>query len=109
MIRRQFIKLAALSGATGLASLGPLESRGAKHTINAAGTKTVTWHVQGFTCVTCAVGLEVMLRQQKGVESAAASYPNANVKIQFHPDVVSEASLRAFITETGFTASEERG
>lgn len=106
MIRRRFIKLAALTGATGLASLGLLETKGADHAIHATGTKTVTWHIQGFTCVTCAVGLEVMLRQQKGVVSASASYPNANATIQFHPDMVSEASLRAFITETGFTASE---
>lgn len=109
MIRRQFIKLAAVAGATGLASLGALETKGAKHAIHTAGTKTVTWHVQGFTCVTCAVGLEVMLRQRKGVVAAEASYPNSNVKIQFHTGVVSEASLRAFITETGFTASEQKG
>ena len=109
MIRRQFIKLAALTGATGLASLGTLEPKSAKQAIHAMGTKTVTWHVQGFTCVTCAVGLEVMLRQQKGVESASASYPSANVTIQFHPDQVSEASLRAFISEIGFKAGEQRG
>ena len=109
MIRRQFIKLATLTGATGLASFGALETKASKRAIHTAGTKTVTWHVHGFTCVTCAVGLEVMLRQQKGVESASASYPNASVTIQFHPDVVSEASLKAFITETGFTAGEQKG
>ena len=27
--------------------------------------RSVTYRVKGFTCVTCAVGLEVMLRQQK--------------------------------------------
>lgn len=112
MIRRQFIKLATLTGATGLASLGAfgaLEKHETKDAINAAETKAVTWHVHGFTCVTCAVGLEVMLRQQKGVKSAEASYPNATVTIQFHPETVSEASLRSFITDIGFTADEQKG
>ena len=103
MIRRQFIKLATLTGATGLASLGAFDAL-EKHE-----TKAVTWHVHGFTCVTCAVGLEVMLRQQKGVKSAEASYPNATVTIQFHPETVSEASLRSFITDIGFTADEQKG
>jgi copper chaperone CopZ len=109
MIRRQFIKLAALTGATGLASIGAVETSAAQRAIHAAGTKTVTWHVQGFTCLTCAVGLEVMLRQQKGVISAEASYPNASVTIQFHPNEVSEAKLRSFISEIGFTADEQKG
>jgi len=112
MIRRQFIKFATLTGATGLASMGALialEKNEAKNTIDATETKAVTWRVHGFTCVTCAVGLEVMLRQQKGVKSAQASYPNATVTIQFHPETVSEASLRAFITDIGFTADEQKG
>lgn len=103
MIRRQFIKLAGLTSATGLASFRALDA------LKTAETKTVTWHVRGFTCVTCAVGLEVMLRRQKGVKSADASYSDASVTIQFHPEMVSEASLRAFITDIGFTADEQKG
>jgi Cu+-exporting ATPase len=106
MIRRQFIKLATLSGATGIASLGrlsALEKKETNSTIAAADMKTVTWRVHGFTCVTCAVGLETMLRQQKGVRSAEASYPNATVTIQYYAERVSEASLRSFIQDIGFT------
>jgi copper chaperone len=106
MIRRQFLKLATLTGATGLASLGALdalEKHQAHSPLDAQNTTTVNWRVRGFTCVTCAVGLETMLRQQKGVASVHASYPNANVSIQFHPGQVSEASLRSFISELGFT------
>lgn len=112
MIRRQFIKFATLTGATGLASMGALialEKNEEKKAIEATETKAVTWHVHGFTCVTCAVGLEVMLQQQKGVKSAEASYPNATVTIQFHPETVSEASLRSFITDIGFTVDEQKG
>jgi anaerobic selenocysteine-containing dehydrogenase len=112
MIRRQFIKLATLTGATGLTSLGAfdaLEKKASERATDAKEIKTVLWRIQGFTCITCAVGLEVMLRQQKGVKSADASYPGATVTIQFHPEEVSEASLRSFITGIGFTADEQKG
>jgi copper chaperone CopZ len=120
MIRRQFIKLAALTGATGLASPGlaspslaslgtldALEKKETHHT-NAA-QATVTWRIQGFTCVTCAVGLETMLRRHKGVKSADASYPGSTVTIRFYPELVSETSLRSYITDIGFTATPQKG
>ena len=112
MIRRQFIKLAAFSGAGGIASLGTLDAlahTGAKRAEDAKETNTVTWRVRGFTCVTCAVGLETMLRQQKGVTSAEASYPDAKVTIQFDPKLVTESSLRTFVTSIGFSAEEKKG
>jgi hypothetical protein len=37
--------------------------------------RTVVYKVNGFTCIACAVGLEVMLRGLKGVTRANASYP----------------------------------
>lgn len=40
-------------------------------------TRCVTYAIRGFTCVSCAVGLEVMLRLQHGVARANASYPAA--------------------------------
>jgi len=113
MIRRQFLKLATLTGATGLASLGTLDAFERKsktemrNPASALPTSTVTWRVAGFTCITCAVGLETMLRRQNGVASATASYPRASVTIQFHPDIVSEPSLRSFISELGFSASTD--
>lgn len=67
------------------------------------------WRVDGFTCVTCAVGLEVMLRQQKGVKAANASYPAANVTIEYRSDQTDEGALRSFITGIGFKAEEQKG
>ena len=68
-------------------------------------TKLVTFKVKGFTCVTCAVGLEVMLRQQKGVTRANASYPEARVAIGFDGSLTSERSLRDFIKQCGFSVA----
>lgn len=112
MIRRQFIRLATLTGATGLASFGALRALRddpTDRTPDAKETRTVTWHVRGFTCVTCAVGLETLLRREKGVVAAHATYPQGMVTIQYRPDVVSQAALRAAIAELGFSADEGNG
>jgi copper chaperone CopZ len=69
----------------------------------------VRWRITGFTCVTCATGLEVMLERMRGVVRAAASYPEGRVTIQFRPHVVDEATLRAFLQQTGFTVGDDNG
>lgn len=95
MQRRRFVQMMTLAGAGGLAAME------LKHT---GETKSVTWKVQGFTCVTCAVGLETMLRQQKGVRWVKATYPEGEVVIRYDPASVSEAALQGFVSDLGFTA-----
>jgi copper chaperone CopZ len=95
MLRRKFIQLMTVAGTGSLAALGTLE---------ASDAKSVTYSVKGFTCVTCAVGLETLLRQQKGVVWAEASYPDASVVIRYEPGTVTEDKLKAYIAEMGFTA-----
>ena len=107
MIRRQFLKLAALTGATGLASIGTLDAVEHHQHEPAGETKTIKWRVRGFTCPTCAVGLETMLERQNGVKSVQATYPEAVVTIQYFPTQINEASLRTFITDLGFTADQK--
>lgn len=92
MFRRQFIQLATLAGVAGLSAFAVTEK------------KTVTYRIQGFTCVTCAVGMDVLLQREKGVVSATSSYPDATTTIVFHPELVTEASLKATIAEMGFHA-----
>ena len=109
MIRRKFLQIAAFTGATTLVSVGALEAlerHGTQDNPDAHETESVAWHVKGFTCITCAVGLETMLRQQKGVVSASATYPSASVTIQFQPRIVSKSELRSYISELGFTVQE---
>ncbi len=98
MLRRQFLKITTLAGVSGLATIGTAE---------ASDTKTVKYRVGGFTCITCAVGLETMLHQQKGVVWVKASYPDASVVIHYDPASVTENAIRAFITDLGFSAEPE--
>ncbi len=98
MQRRRFVQMMTLAGVGTMA---------AAELAHAGETKTVTWHVKGFTCVTCAVGLETMLREQKGVKRVKATYPEAQVTIQYDPTSANEARLREFISELGFIAEPE--
>lgn len=65
-------------------------------------TASVDWKVNGFTCITCAVGLEVMLKGMPGVARARATYPENTVSIGFDSKPISERKLRDFIAVCGF-------
>jgi copper chaperone CopZ len=92
MFRRNFLTRLAISGTTTIA------------TVSAADSKTVTYRIKGFTCVTCAVGLDTLLSKEDGVIQVHSSYPDALTKIQFRPSQTSESKLKKFISEMGFTA-----
>jgi Cu+-exporting ATPase len=98
MQRRRFVQMMTLASAGTLAAL---------EVAHVKETKTVSYKVKGFTCVTCAVGLETMLGQQKGVKWVKATYPEAVVVIRYDPSAVNEPALRGFISELGFTAEPE--
>ena len=90
MIRRKFIQGIACSvGAAGTA---------------AAAHKTVTYRIEGFSCVTCAVGLDSMLKDQKGIVRSKSSYPDRTSVIEYNPDLINEEQIKAFIHELGFKA-----
>jgi copper chaperone len=99
MQRRRFVQMMTLAGAGTLAAVEV-----AAHT---GETVTVSYKIEGFTCVTCAVGLETMLGQQKGVKWVKATYPDALVIIKYDPSTVTEPALRKFISGLGFTAEPE--
>lgn len=67
--------------------------------------QSVTYEVKGFTCITCATGLEVMLMKQPGVARAHASYSDATVVIGFDKNLTSEAALAEFIASCGFSVA----
>lgn len=97
MFRRKFFQTLTLAGASGLAVSSAADN---------GHEKTIEYAVQGFSCETCAVGLRVMLEQQKGIIQAKASYARARASVRFDPNLINEAAIKEFITNMGFTASE---
>jgi copper chaperone CopZ len=91
MLRRKFLSSTSLA----LAATG----------MQAEAAKTVTYHVKGFTCVTCAVGLDTLMTRQKGVLSCKSSFAAATSVIAFHPELITEETIRNCIAELGFTAT----
>jgi copper chaperone CopZ len=96
MIRRKFLGMMTLAGA-GVAALEGM---------NLAEQKNVTFRITGFTCITCAVGLETLLEKERGVIRAKASYPDSTATISYHPRLTSEESLVKFIESAGFKATK---
>jgi copper chaperone CopZ len=94
MFRRRFLQFIPLATALGLA---PLKA------VAKGPSQFVTFRVKGFSCVTCATGLDTMLGQQKGVASSKSTYPDGIVRVAFHPDAISKQQIAAFIAELGFT------
>jgi Cu+-exporting ATPase len=94
MIRRQFIQLVTFAGANSLTALAGARSDE---------TKTVIYRVKGFSCATCAVGLDAMLNQHRGILRSKSTYPEGVVTIDFNPGIITEKSIKDFIAEVGFT------
>jgi copper chaperone CopZ len=92
MFRRKFIQKVTCA----VAAAGPAAARG---------TRTVTYRIEGFTCVTCAVGLDAMLRDRKGILGSQSSYPDKKAKVDYDPSLTSEGEIKDFIRELGFRAS----
>lgn len=99
MIRRRFLQGITLASGGGLITAELAASSRAKK---------VTYKVSGFTCITCAVGLETLLKGQKGVMQVKASYPDGIVRVEYDPDVVTDSSLQGYIGEMGFRVADEQ-
>ena len=99
MNRRKFLQKigAGATAGIGLAVTG-LSMEGSGHQEN----RSVTYKVTGFTCVTCATGLEVTLLRHEGVTRARASYPEGTVVVGFDDSAISEDALKEIIADCGF-------
>jgi copper chaperone CopZ len=95
MIRRKFLGLITLVGASSLATLkaAAVQDR-----------KTAIYKIKGFTCITCAVGLETLLQRENGVLAAKASYPEAIATVSYDSASISEPSIVKAIESMGFEA-----
>jgi copper chaperone CopZ len=94
VFRRRFVKLMTLATSGGLA---PLEAAARR------ATNIVVYRVAGFSCITCATGLDTMLGEQKGVASSKSTYPEGAVTVAFDPQQITEGAIVAFINGLGFT------
>ena len=103
MLRRKFVQLIATAGAGTLVSAAATSAAASEPAANAR----VTFHVKGFSCITCAVGLDTMLTQKRGVVSTHSSYPESVVVIRFNSSQITESELRSFIAEMGFVVEEQ--
>jgi copper chaperone CopZ len=83
-----------MAGTAGLRPLAAMAS---------SDTKTVVYHVKGFTCITCATGLDSLLGRQRGVVSSKSTYPEGKVSVSFDPEKISEKAIVAFIADLGFS------
>ena len=105
MDRRRFIS--HITGATAVGAAANLDRTSARNASDEthAGNETrqVIYDVKGFSCITCAVGLEAMLRGFRGVTRAEASYPEHTVTIAFDEHVTNEDALEKFIGACGFS------
>jgi Cu+-exporting ATPase len=97
MFRRRFLQFLALSGAGALA----YEASGKGL------AETITYQVRGFSCITCAAGLDTMLTRKKGILSSHSTYPEGKVTVTFDSEVINRAAIRALIAEMGFTVENQ--
>jgi Cu+-exporting ATPase len=95
--------MAALSGASALASLEGVAAAAAS-----TAAKTAVFQVKGFSCPTCAVGLDTMFTRTKGIVSSHSTYPEGKVSVQFDQGTIELAKVRAVITDAGFTIVGEQ-
>ena len=104
MLRRRFLGVMTMIGAGSAVAIPLVAANERNEHTHAGEARTIRYKVVGFTCVTCALGLEVLLRQHEGVLSANADYGAATATVRFDPSRVSEASLEAVIQDAGFAA-----
>ena len=98
MFRRRFLQLVTMAT---VGTVAPLEG------MATGTTRTVVFFVKGFSCITCATGLDTMLGQQKGIVSSRSTYPEGKVTVGFDPHQVTEQAIVAFIADLGFTVDGE--
>ena len=95
MIRRRFLGLMTLTGLSGVAALSAKSF---------AEKSTVAYRVQGFTCVTCATGLETLLQRERGILCVKASYPAGLATITYDAKSITQADILNAIESMGFKA-----
>jgi Cu+-exporting ATPase len=106
MQRREFVRVIAAVGAGGVTAVAAAEAEKTKKAAKDAMSVQLT--VAGFSCVTCAVGLDTLLRERKGILSCESTYPEGKVNVRFASKEISERDIEAAIGEMGFRVMERQ-
>ena len=61
-------------------------------------------HIEGMHCGSCAVGIQMLVSQMEGVQSAAVDYEGKKGAFEFDPAKVSKDQIIKSIGELGYTA-----
>ncbi|MGH9970552.1 MAG: mercuric transporter MerT family protein [Pyrinomonadaceae bacterium] len=72
----------------------------------AAGMDVVTFKVEGMTCVSCEVTINLALNRTRGVRSAVVSYDRGEAVVEYDPQKTTRDKLREAINRTGYTVKE---
>lgn len=91
MIRRTFLGWTAAAGGLAILRAGEKPEK-----------KVATYKVEGFWCPTCSVGLETLLTREKGILSAAATYPEGRTVVTYDARHISPGEIAAAIEGMGF-------
>jgi copper chaperone CopZ len=91
MVRRQFIRGVACGLGVGPAAGG-------------SKIRKAAYHIEGFTCITCAVGLDTLLKEEKGIVHSKSSYADRTSIVEYDSDQIREEEIRVRIQEFGFRA-----
>jgi copper chaperone CopZ len=97
MLRRKFFQVVTMATTGALAPLAAIPD---------VPEKIVRYRVLGFSCVTCATGLDTMLKQEKGILSSSSTYPEGIATIGFEPEQITEKQIKEFIAGLGFSVDE---
>ena len=58
--------------------------------------------VTGLSCASCAISVESMLKEQKGVLNASVNYANSLAQVEFEPAIVQGEDLKSIIQSIGY-------
>ena len=65
----------------------------------------VELHIEGMHCGSCAVGIQMLVSQMDGIESAEVSYEGKRGVFEFDPAKVKKEDIIKSIGELGYKAS----
>lgn len=67
-------------------------------------TSTISFHVSGMHCASCASNIQRKLRKTSGVAEASVNYANEQATVQFNPQQATKQQLSDAVSSIGYTA-----